>query len=195
MVQGGADANSGRAGDGALLGTRLVRLFSYFTIQSNLLVLATSLLLAVRPRRTGGLWRAVRLDALLGITVTGLVFATVLAPNLHLTGPALACTVAFHYVSPPATLLGWLLVEERSPFTKGDLAWSLLWPTAWIDYTLAHGAATGWYPYPFLDVVALGYPAALRNLAVVVAGALLIAALLVWVSRLRGRAPDPGAAG
>jgi hypothetical protein len=31
------------------------------------------------------------------------------------------------------------------------------WPLLWIVYTFAHGAATGWYPYPFLDAHTHGY--------------------------------------
>lgn len=44
-------------------------------------------------------------------------------------------------------------------------------------YVLVHGAITRWYPYPFIDVEALGYVAALRNgvglLVVMVATGLL----------------------
>jgi len=29
---------------------------------------------------------------------------------------------------------------------------------------MVHGAATGWYPYPFLDVADLGYPRVLANI-------------------------------
>jgi hypothetical protein len=40
---------------------------------------------------------------------------------------------------------------------------ALIWPSLYIAYTLAHGAVSDWYPYPFIDVVELGYPTALRN--------------------------------
>jgi hypothetical protein len=30
-------------------------------------------------------------------------------------------------------------------------------------YTLIHGAATHWYPYPFVDVTHIGYATAIRN--------------------------------
>jgi TRAP-type C4-dicarboxylate transport system permease small subunit len=66
------------------------------------------------------------------------------------------------------------------------VAWALVWPLAWIGYTLAHGAATGWYPYDFLDVSALGYAVALRNLAFVV---LLAAAFLLLFRFVDRRLP------
>jgi hypothetical protein len=52
---------------------RVWRFFSYFTTQANLLVVATSLGLARSPSRDGPGWRVVRLNALTGITITGLV--------------------------------------------------------------------------------------------------------------------------
>src|SRR4051812_9628024 len=67
-------------------GRSLVNTFSYFTIQSNVLVLVTASILTVRPNIAGDGWRVLRLAALVGITVTGLVYAAVLAPYVHLTG-------------------------------------------------------------------------------------------------------------
>ena len=64
---------------------RLVRLFSYFTIQSNLLVGVVSVLLAARPARDGTVFRVARLDALLCIAVTGIVYNTVLRGLQDLT--------------------------------------------------------------------------------------------------------------
>ncbi|GAB3566812.1 hypothetical protein GCM10027445_14250 [Amycolatopsis endophytica] len=49
--------------------------------------------LARRPDFGGPLWRVVRLDALLGILITGLVYAIVPAPQVHLTGAALVATI------------------------------------------------------------------------------------------------------
>jgi hypothetical protein len=48
---------------------RLGRPVSYFTIESNLLVLAAAVSLVLAPGRDGRLWRVVRLDALLGVVI------------------------------------------------------------------------------------------------------------------------------
>lgn len=62
------------------LGSRLADWFSYFTIWSNIVVaVVTSILAWGRPRATAAL-RAARLDSVLLITITGLVYAVVLAP-------------------------------------------------------------------------------------------------------------------
>ncbi|MEU4561140.1 Pr6Pr family membrane protein [Actinoplanes sp. NPDC023936] len=166
------------APDAAPALTRFIRLFSYFTIQSNLLLLAAVVALAVNPHRDGRLWRVIRLDALLGIVITGLVYATILAGQADPHGAAWLADFGFHYVAPWAALLGWLLFGPRPRIDGRTLAWAAIWPAAWIGYTLAHGAATGWYPYPFADVTELGYPAVLINLGAVVLLAALIAAVL-----------------
>ena len=143
----------------------LVNLFSYFTIQSNILVLLTAATIAVRPAFDSPLWRVLRLDGLLGIVITGVVYATVLAATNNPHGWALVTDSGFHWFAPWWTLAGWLLFGPRPRIDRRTLVWAVLWPVLWIAWTLIHGAATDWYPYPFTDVVALGYPFCARSRA------------------------------
>lgn len=183
LFTGGADANSGQTGESTGVGVRLWRLFSYFTIESNLIVLAAALVLAWRPTFDGRVWRVVRLDSLLGILITGLVFAIVLAPQIHLTGAALVATIGFHYISPWATLLAWLLFGPRPRISWGTVVAAFVWPVVWLIYIFVQGAFTDWSPYPFLDVTEIGYGDALRNVVLVVALAAVCAALFKLVDR------------
>lgn len=187
LFAGGADANSGDTGAVAGLGTRVVRLFSYFTIQSNLIALAVALTLAANPARDGRGWRVARLDALLGIMITGLVFGLVLAPSVHLEGAARWATIGFHYVAPWMTLLGWLLFGPRPRLDWATVGRAFAWPALWIAYTFTHGAITHWYPYPFLDVTRLGIGPALRNTLLVLLAALILAAAFKALDRLRSK--------
>lgn len=153
--------------DGTSTGTRLVRLVSYFTIQSNILVAVSCWGLVLRPRRAGLLWRVVRLDALAGIAVTGVVYSIALHGTQELHGWALACDVAFHYVVPIASVVTWLVVGPRGRIDSTTVLAALVWPVLWFGYTLVHGAITDWYPYHFIDVGDLGYPQALLNALIV----------------------------
>jgi hypothetical protein len=186
------------SGSGDPVFTRFERLFSYFTIQSNLLLLAATAALAVNPHRDGRRWRIVRLDALLGIVITGIVYSTILAGTVELHGAAWWADLGFHYIAPWAALLGWLLFGPRPRIDARTMAWAAVWPLLWIGYTLAHGAATDWYPYPFSDVARWGYPAVLMNLGAVVLVAVLLGAALRFLdTRLPGRstaAPEATAA-
>jgi hypothetical protein len=184
LVEGGADANSGQSGASVRLGVRLWRLFSYFTIQSNLIVLAAAIVVVLSPLRDGPIWRVVRLDALIGITITGLVYAIVLAPQVHLTGAALVATIGFHYISPWAAVLAWLVFGPRPRMTWATVLGAFVWPVLWLVYIFVQGAFTRWYPYPFLDVTKLGFAAALRNALFV----LLIGIVLACVAKVLDRA-------
>ncbi|HVW40151.1 MAG TPA: Pr6Pr family membrane protein [Amycolatopsis sp.] len=178
LCTGGADANSGQTGGTTSLGVRFWRLFSYFTIESNLFVLGTSIALAARPTFDGPVWRVVRMDALLGILITGVVYAVVLAPQVQVTGAALVADVGFHYIAPWAAILAWLLFGPRPRMSWGAVGAAFIWPALWLVYIFTQGAFTHWYPYPFLDVTDLGFTAALRNAILVVLVAAVFAAVL-----------------
>ncbi|MGY1887175.1 Pr6Pr family membrane protein [Blastococcus sp. SYSU DS0753] len=171
---------------------RIVRFFSYFTVQSNLLVLAATLPLVWDPGYDGRLWGVVRLASLLGITITGLVYAVVLAPLHDPRGIDAWTNAGDHYVAPVMTVLGWLLFGPRPRIDGGVVARALLWPVAWIGWILAQGVVTGWYPYDFMDAAELGYAVALRNLVVVVL--LALAFLLLYRLVDRRLAATPGTA-
>ena len=149
---------------GATIAGRYLRTISFFTIQSNILAAVTALQLARKPDRDGRAWRALRLAALLGITVTGIVYATVLARIHEPKGwEQVTTNTLFHYVSPVAMVLGWLAFGPRPRITWSTLVAALSWPAAWFAYTLARGAADRWYPYPFVDVVTHGYVRVIVN--------------------------------
>ncbi len=173
-----------QTGDGdAGIGALILRHLSYFTMQSNLLVLAAALPLVRDPHRDGPAWRAVRLASLLGITITALVFILILAPDYHPEGIGRFTNVGLHYVSPAMAIGGWSLFGPRESASRTAVLPVLAWPLLWTIWTLIHGAATGWYPYGFLDVNALGYPIALRNVAIITA----IAVALLYAFRAADR--------
>jgi hypothetical protein len=134
------------------LAARLWHFVSYFTIQSNLLVIVTVLPLVSDPRYDGRTWRVLRLSALVMMTVTGLVHWFLLRPLSTLTGVEAVGDVLVHVAVPALAVGGWLVFGPRPRMEARTVAWSLAWPIGWLVYTLAVGALTGWYPYPFLDV-------------------------------------------
>jgi hypothetical protein len=127
------------------------------------------------------------LDALINITLTFFTYVVLLAPIVKLSGIAKWTDIGFHYVTPGMTVLGWLLIGPRPRIDERTLMLALIWPALYVGYTLAHGASTSWYPYPFVDAHALGYSTTLRNgagLMVVLVG---LGALFMFVDhRLAG---------
>ena len=177
LVINGSGTLVDQSGGTAPLAVRLLRFFSYFTIQSNLLALGTAATLIANPQRDGRTWRVLRIAALVGMTVTFVVYMVVLRPIVHLDGIAKLCDIGFHYIAPVLTVLGWLFFGPWPRIDTSSLLRHLVWPIAYLVYILALGAITGWYPYPFLNAALMGYPRALGNCVVVAAALLVIGAL------------------
>ncbi|MFI5591621.1 Pr6Pr family membrane protein [Amycolatopsis sp. NPDC051758] len=135
---------------------RIANLLCFFTIDSNLLVTVTSALVALGVAR-GRLFAVLWLDALVGITVTGIVYQVALAGLYELHGLSLFADTVLHKVTPILFVLGWLIAGPRGALTWRTVWWSLLYPLVWLAFTLPRGAITGFYPYPFVDAGALGY--------------------------------------
>lgn len=176
---------------------RVANLFTFFTILSNLLVGVTNTVLAVRPHTRSTLLRVARLDAVLAITVTGVVYHLLLAPLYHQRGAEAFANQLFHTVTPLLTVAGWLLLGPRGLVDRRVAAGSLLFPATWLVFTLVRGAIIGWYPYPFLQVDALGYARVALTCAEITVLFLVLAACYGVLDRFlaqraaqRGAAPD-----
>ena len=173
------------------LATRILRYFSYFTVQSNILVMVTTWSLVRAPQHDGRVWRVARLDAIAGITITGIVHWFFLRPLLHLEGWSWVADKLLHVAVPLLAVVGWLVFGPRLRTSWSLLLPALGWPVLWLVYTLAAGAVTGWYPYPFLDVTTKGYGTVLITCAgIAVALVVVIAALITLDPRLRRESHD-----
>jgi hypothetical protein len=184
-VSGAPKAHATGTLAGTPLANRVLRVFSFFTIQSNLLAGVTSAQLFRNPNRDGRIWRAVRLAALFGITVTGIVYTTVLAKIHEPHGwKETSTNTAFHYIVPIMMVVGWLLFGPRPRIERRTILRALLWPVAWIGYILVYGRITNWYPYPFLDASTHGYGRVIIN-ALAVVLVLFVVTSMYWLGDRR----------
>ena len=164
---------------------RLERFISFFTIQSNFVAfLATLAVLRGRPLDTP--WgRALRLSALVGMTITCIVYVVVLSGDSTNTGMNQVTNLLLHDIGPPLFVLGWVFVGPWLSLGVRDIPRTLVWPALWILWTLIHGAITDWYPYPFIDVVVKGYGRVAVSIAFISLFAVALCLLYVWIARLR----------
>jgi uncharacterized membrane protein len=156
---------------------RVFNVFAYFTIQSNLLLGGTALMLALQPDRPQStLFRTLRLNGVLCIAVTGIVYHLVLASLDDLSGWAAVANFLLHTAAPLAGVLGWLLFGPRGRTGSRVVAWSVVFPLLWLAFTLVRGEFVGFYPYPFVDVAEHGYARVLLNCLLVAVLFLALAA-------------------
>ena len=156
-----------------------LRFFSFFTILTNILAAATLLLPLIAPRSTAGQFLArpaVRTAVTAYIITVGVIYYLLLSGLSQRQGWSMFFEDMLHYVTPPLFVLDWLaFVDKRGLNWRLGLA-ALGFPLVYIAWTLVHGAASGWYPYPFLDVTELGYARVFLN---IVGLAMVFVALVV----------------
>lgn len=131
--------------------------FAFFTVQSNLIVGVTCLLLAIKLERTSIVFRVARLIGVVAIAVTGLVYHVALRGLLDLDSWALAADMILHTVVPIVAVVGWLRFGPRGLTSKTVVRWTMVFPAVYMVFTMIRGEIVGFYPYPFADVGVLGY--------------------------------------
>ena len=161
-VNGGAPVSQfGHKGDYAsgLAGApeRLVDLLSYFTIWSQIVVGVVMTLLYLNPNRDGKWLRVFRLDSILMITVTGVVYNLLLGPKYPPQGLNQISSPIEHTITPLITILVFLMFGPRGWFNKKTVGLAFVLPIIYVIYTLIRGVFIGKYPYDFFDVVSYGY--------------------------------------
>lgn len=153
--------------------------FSFFTVQTNILVVIALILSALAVAGDEHSHRdRLRAAAVVYILVVGLGFSVLLA---GLEGVQFTAVwwdnVVLHYIMPAAMLADYVLDRPRQRLSFHlSLVW-LLYPIAYFAYSLTRGALTGWYPYPFLDPGLRGYGA----IFVTALGLLGLSVVLIWV--------------
>jgi len=170
-------------------GFQKANFFSFFTIQANLLALATllSLVIVTRAERTP-LLDGVRSGVVLYMAITGVVFAlllTGLQEELQTTIPWVDFVV--HKLMPVVLVVDWLIDRPRHRLPlKVAAAW-LSYIVAWFAYTLIRGGYVDWYPYPFVDVDLHGYDGVFVRSLFLLAGMSVAALAFVWIGSRRVR--------
>jgi hypothetical protein len=169
--------------------SRLSDTASYFTIWSNVVVAVAVTLLARRETRVTGWVRVLRLDALLMITITAIVYQVLLAPTTVVVGWSRLTDPILHQISPALTVLVWLVFGPRRWVTWRVVVASLGIPLAWIVWMLARGAVVGAYPYGFANVEERGYLPVATTLVAILGFGVVVAAFYWLVDLAMSRVP------
>jgi hypothetical protein len=163
---------------------RVMDSLSYFTLLSNLVVAVVLLTLAFSHIRPTTLWRTLRMDTLIMISVTGLVYQIVLAPSVTLRGWEHLSNALLHTIVPVLTVVTFLIWGPRGWLRLSTVFSALILPIVWLVYTLVRGAIVDAYPYPFLNAANLGLGGALFNVLFVVVLGVILGLIFLGLDRL-----------
>src|SRR6185436_16397641 len=144
----------------------ILRFFGFFTVDTNIIVALcfTGIFLGSKYRLGRFFLKPSTITAItVYITIVGIVYNVVLRSLWEPTGLQKTADELLHTAIPALVIIFWLIfVPIEQLKWKNVFAW-LIYPVIYLGYALLHGAATKWYPYPFVDVNELGYKKALVN--------------------------------
>ncbi len=128
----------------------------YFTIQSNILV-AIYFILSLFPKFE----KSVKFRSWFGavvvyISITFLVFVTMLQAIWHPTGFGLVGSILNHYLTPLSTIAVFVIYRRDYSFSKQNVKSWLIYPIIYMVFLLVHGFVTGDFIYPFFDINTIG---------------------------------------
>jgi hypothetical protein len=162
----------------------------YFTILTNLLVaLALNAQALDLDDRLGRFFRhpGVATAIAANIAVVSIAYNLLLRQLWQPQGWQWLADVLLHDVMPALFLLFWWFVVDKAALRVRQIVSWLWYPLGYLVYVLARGAIDRWYPYPFLDVNAIGYGRVLINACGVGLAFIVIALLLLALARLQLR--------
>lgn len=178
-------------GDGLLHG--LATLLGFFTVLTNLLVALVLSLPRWLPGWPPSRWLGRADTATMttaSILLVGVAYVLLLRHVWHPHGLVRLADVGLHYASPLLFTGYWWLAVPKQALRWRLLPWWTLYPIGYFALTMLRGAFTGRYPYYFIDAARLGYGVTLLNALGVLAGYVVLAALLIQFGRLQ-RMPAP----
>jgi hypothetical protein len=176
--------------NGKTLIAGIITFVSYFTILTNLLV---AVVLSFSVWAPGMRWGAffsratVQSGTAVNIAIVGIVYSLLLRQIWAPQGWQKLADILLHDLIPLLYVGYWVIFVPKSSLRWKDAFWWLTYPAAYFAYTLLRGAASGWYPYPFLDPGGPGYSRVSANAVTLLAAFLLTGLLFVAIGRWMGR--------
>ncbi|ANU15297.1 integral membrane protein [Planococcus halocryophilus Or1] len=172
----------------------LSNFFSYFTIQSNILIVAMLLTGAMFSTKQfySRQFQLVRGAVTTYIMTTGIVYFLFLRgmeAELQTTIPWV--NFVLHILLPLYALFDWLAAPSLNQISFRRVWLWILYPLTYLIYTLVRGPLVDWYPYPFLDPRLGGYGQVLISSLVITVLILLCSLIVVGSRKLRSSSPVP----
>jgi apolipoprotein N-acyltransferase len=121
------------------------------------------------------------------ITVTGLIFAVVLAPTMQLRGWENASNALEHYITPILTIVVFIVFGPRRQLNYRLVLPALILPLTWVVLVMIRGAIIDAYPYGFVNAAEWGYGTVVMNIFGVVVFGILLGLVFVAIDRARGK--------
>ena len=162
----------------------VIRFFSFFTILTNSLAAIYFMIyfLAQKNSRFYNVIKPGNLTAVtVYITIVGLVYQVALRHVWEPKGMQKIVDELLHSIIPVLVIIFWYFYENHKAVQiKSSLRW-LLYPLVYLFYILIRGHFSNFYPYPFINVVQLGYKVVVFNSIILVVVFAFVSVLFIKI--------------
>jgi hypothetical protein len=176
------------------IGATLIKYFSFFTIQVNILVTVCAICMLFSPKSSWGKFFS-RISVVSALTVyiiiVSLIYNLVLRQIWNPQGLQKFGDELLHVVMPALFILFWIFCTSKQNL-RWDVGLWLIYPLIYAAYVIIRGTLTGVYPYPFMDAGNLGYAKVFLNTGGLVIVFLGFSLALVAAGKLLARTEDKG---
>ena len=172
------------------LGMGLVIYFGFFTVLTNLLAATVLTAISAGPRCPGHTLArhpVTLTTTAAAISIVGLVYFFILRHLWQPQGAQFVADAALHYAVPVLAVLFWLAVMPARPLVWRQLPWLMVYPLAYLVYVFVRGEWVGLYPYDFVNVLLIGYRAAMLNTVGLLAAYAAMVGVLLGLKALAGK--------
>lgn len=167
---------------------RMIFYYSFFTVLSNIMLALSCLVLVFNPNCSKQWFKVIRLNGLIGILITMIVY------NIVLRGIHRPPTIALHFANeglhvliPTLGLISWLIYGPFYRINMKTISYSFLSLLGYGIYIFVRGYYTGSYPYPFINVNRVGYEKAFITAGGIAILFFILVFLLRYIEKIRLR--------
>ena len=133
-----------------------LKLFRYFTVQSNFIVFGYFLLIVLFPKIDQNKYHAFFGGVQIYIFITMSVFFIFLERIYNPTGLSLIGSIFSHYITPLLVITFFVLNREDYDFKIKHLLLWITYPLIYLLFAIVHGFITDDFLYPFFQVSEIG---------------------------------------
>ena len=158
-------------------------LYQFFTIWSNTLVMLAMTGVATNKFDD----RLTNFMATVAIMGVGIIFHLLLSSPPNQQGLDLLANLITHTFVPLLSLAWWLAFQTKSHFNWGYSFAGMLFPAVYCLYALLRAEYSGFYPYPFIDLSALGALGLIKSILSISVAFFTLGLILIASSKVRQR--------
>ncbi len=163
---------------------------SYFTIQSNLLiVVCLAATLFFSRSKVGQFFSKTTVQSAITmyIIIVSLIYNFAIRTSWVQPFPQLIYDNILHVVTPLFFVIRWAVYIFNGTLKwKNGFVW-LVYPLLYLFYSVVRGAIVGWYPYFFVNLNKISTGELVRNASLVLLVFLFISFLIIGVDKMLGK--------